>query len=48
VPSLFRFLFVVALLAGLVWGGMIALVAFVTPTPREMTQTVPASRLNGR
>ena len=47
-PSLFRFLFVVGILAGLVWGGMIALVTFVTPVPREMTQTVPAQKLNGR
>ena len=40
-PSLFRFLFVIALLAALVYGGMIALVAFVHVEPREMTQTVP-------
>ena len=39
-PSLFRFLFVVGLLAALVYGGMIALVAFVKVQPREMTQTV--------
>jgi hypothetical protein len=39
-PSLFRFLFVVALLAALVYGGMLALVAFVKVQPREITQTV--------
>lgn len=39
-PSLFRFLFVLALIAGLIYGGMIALVAFVKVQPREMTQTV--------
>jgi hypothetical protein len=39
-PSLFRFLFVLGLLAALVYGGMIALVAFVKVQPREMTQTV--------
>ena len=45
-PSLIRFLLVVAILAGLVYGGMIALVTFVEPQPREMTQSLPASRLN--
>ena len=39
-PSLFRFLFVLGLLAALVYGGMISLVAFVKVQPREMTQTV--------
>ncbi|MDF2118260.1 hypothetical protein PY365_22040 [Roseiarcaceae bacterium H3SJ34-1] len=45
-PSLIRFLFVVGILVGLVWGGMLALVAFVEPQPREMTQTIPPNRLN--
>jgi hypothetical protein len=45
-PSLIRFLIVVAILAGLVYGGMVALVTFVEPQPREMTQTLPASKLN--
>ena len=45
-PSLFRFLLVVAILAGLVYGGMVALVTFVEPQPREMTQTIPASKFN--
>jgi hypothetical protein len=40
-PSLFRFLFVVGLLAAMVYGGMVALVAFVKVEPREITQTVP-------
>lgn len=40
-PSLFRFLFVLGLLAALVYGGMIALVAYVQVQPREITQTVP-------
>jgi hypothetical protein len=39
-PSLFRFLFLLAVLAGLVYGGMLALVAFVKVQPREMTQTI--------
>jgi hypothetical protein len=45
-PSLIRFLVIVAILAGLVYGGMIALVTFVEPQPREMTQTLPANKLN--
>ncbi|MDB5596889.1 MAG: histidine kinase [Hyphomicrobiales bacterium] len=44
-PTLFRFVIVVGVLAALVWGGMIALVTFVEPQPREMTQTLPASKL---
>ena len=39
-PSLFRFLFVLGVLAALVYGGMIALVTFVKVQPREMTQTI--------
>jgi hypothetical protein len=39
-PSLFRFLFVIGLLAAMVYGGMIALVSYVKVQPREMTQTI--------
>jgi hypothetical protein len=46
VPSLFRFLFIVGLLVGLAYAGMIALVTFVEPQPREMSQTIPPARLN--
>ncbi len=45
-PSLFRFLFTVGVLVGLVYVAMLALVTFVTPEPHEIVQTVPASRLN--
>jgi len=45
-PTLFRFLVVVAALVGLVWGAMFALATFVKPQPREMIQTIPAARLN--
>lgn len=45
-PSLFRFLFVVGVIAGLAVGGMAALVAFVEPQPREMSQPLPANKLN--
>ena len=40
-PSLFRFLMVVGLLGGLIYGAIYALASFVEPTPREMTITVP-------
>jgi hypothetical protein len=46
VPSLIRFLLIVGILAGIIYGGMIALVTFVEPQPREMTQTIPPARLN--
>ena len=45
-PSLIRFLIFCGVLAGLAYAGMIALVAFVEPVPREITQTLPAQRLN--
>ncbi len=45
-PSLFRFLLVVALLAGVVYGAMLALVTFVQVTPRPMEQDIPLARLN--
>jgi hypothetical protein len=43
-PSLFRFLVTVAVLAGVVYGALFALANFVTPTPREMTATVPQDK----
>ena len=39
-PTLIRFLVIVGILAGLVYGGMIALVALVKVEPREMSQSV--------
>ena len=45
-PSLIRFLVIAGILAGLIYAGMIALVTFVEPQPREMTQTIPPARLN--
>ena len=43
-PSLLRFLAVLTVLGGLGFATMLALVTFVEPQPREMTQTVPSSR----
>ena len=45
-PSLLRFLFVLAVLAGLGYGGMVALAVFVEPQTRVMSVPVPADRLN--
>jgi len=46
VPSLIRFLVVVAVLGGLAWAVMFALVTFVEPEQREMSAPIPANRLN--
>jgi hypothetical protein len=43
-PSLFRFLVVVAIIAGVVYGAIYALANFVNPKPREMTVTVPPDK----
>ena len=43
-PSLFRFLTVVAVIAGIVYGVVFVLANFVNPKPREMTVTIPADR----
>ncbi|CAO4140942.1 hypothetical protein DHODJN_03650 [Methylorubrum extorquens] len=44
-PTLFRFLATIAILAGLVFAGMFALATFVEPTPREISVTIPPSKL---
>jgi hypothetical protein len=43
-PTLFRFLTVVAVIGGIIYGAIFALANLVTPKPREMTVTVPADR----
>jgi len=43
-PSLFRFLTALAIIASLAYGAMYALANFVTPKPREMTVTIPQDR----
>jgi hypothetical protein len=42
--SLLKLLITVAVLAGLIWGGMIALALFVEPEEREISVPVPPSR----
>jgi len=43
-PSLFRFLMIVAVIGGMVYGVIFALANFVNPKSREMTVTIPADR----
>ncbi len=43
-PSLLRFLAVVAIIGGLIYGGIFALANFVTPSTREITVTVPPDK----
>lgn len=43
-PSLFRFLAVVAVIVGIAYGAIYALANFVKPSPREMTVTIPQDR----
>ena len=43
-PSLFRFLMVLAVIAGIVYGVIFALAKVVNPKPREMSVTIPADR----
>lgn len=43
-PSLFRFLVVVAILGGLAYAGVFALANYVDLKPREITVTVPPDK----
>jgi hypothetical protein len=43
-PSLLRFIAVVAVLAGLVYGGLYALAHYVQPKPREITVSIPPDK----
>ena len=43
-PSLFRFLTVVAIIAGVIYGVIFALANFVSPKSRDMTVTIPADK----
>ncbi len=47
-PTLFRFLLVLAVLAGVAFAAMFALATLVEPQPREMSVTIPSSRLPAR
>ncbi len=45
-PTLFRFLLTIGILAGLVYAAMFALVTFVEPNQGEMSVRIPAERIN--
>ncbi len=44
-PTLFRLLIILGILAGLGYAGMWAIVTFLPPQSREITVTIPADRL---
>ena len=43
-PSLFRFLTAVGIIAGVIYGVIFALANLVNPKPREMTVTIPPDK----
>ena len=43
-PSLFRLLSVIAILAATVYGALYALAHFVQPKPREITVSIPPDK----
>ena len=45
-PTLFRFLVFCAVIVGLVYGAMFALIMTVKPVEREVTIRIPANRIN--
>lgn len=45
-PTLFRFLFTLGILAGLAYGAMFALVTFVEPRKGEMSVRIPPEKIN--
>jgi hypothetical protein len=45
-PTLFRFLFVLAVIATAIYGTMVALVTFVEPQARDVTVRIPSERVN--
>ncbi|MGD9912997.1 MAG: histidine kinase [Rhizobiaceae bacterium] len=45
-PTLFRFLVVIGVIAAVVYGAMFALVTFVEPKKGEMTVRIPPEKIN--
>lgn len=45
-PSLIRFIVILALIGGAGYAAMVALAIFVEPTPREMSVRIPSDRMN--
>ena len=46
-PTLIRLVITLLFLAGLVYAGMIALISYVQPTPKEVTIRIPSRDLLG-
>jgi hypothetical protein len=47
-PTLFRFLAVLAVIGGIGFAAMFALATLVEPEPREMTVSIPNSKFQSR
>jgi hypothetical protein len=47
-PTLFRFLVTLSIIAGIVYGAMYALVTFVEPKKGEITVRVPLDKLDAK
>lgn len=45
-PTLFRFLFILAIIAGVIYGGLSALAFLVEPRERDIIVRIPSERLN--
>ncbi len=45
-PTLFRFLFICAVMAGSIYATMVALVTLVDPVERDVTVRIPTERVN--
>ncbi len=45
-PSLIRFLVIIGIFIGAIYGAMYAIVVYVEPEQREMSQRVPPEKLN--
>jgi len=45
-PTLFRFLAVIAIIAGVIYGSMLALALLIQPQSREITVTIPQDRFS--
>jgi hypothetical protein len=43
-PSLFRFLTVIAVLGAVIYGGLYSLAHFVEPKPREISVSIPPEK----
>ncbi len=45
-PSLIRFIVILAIVGGLGYAAMVALAIVVEPTPREMSVRIPSDKMN--